>query len=285
MYEVYFTPIQALIYEQAFGRRGLFAGRTRPSSTTPAPAQDASSAPAGETPAPRPRLRPGLRRTTSTTAAPAPAEDSTAASSAAEPAETTLTPSRSIGRGRPGVRPAPASLRPGPRLNLRANPRLRPGLASVAPDAAAPGASEAPTDTTVSDNPATDADSEGSLPTAAPAAEPPRGGLKLRTRLAAPPSPKPRAPVTPPPRRHNPLLKRKLATTEQTTTEAAKKSSSETTEVSTDADKSEAETDDLSVETTAAPAPLRGLDALFARRRAAAAGRPARPVRGALFPK
>lgn len=72
---------------------------------------------------------------------------------------------------------------------------------------------------------------------------------------------------------------------QQTTTEAAKKSSSETTEDSTDVEKSDAETEDLSAETTAAPAPLRGLDALFARRRAASAGRPARPARGALFPK
>lgn len=55
-------------------------------------------------------------------------------------------------RGRPGLRPA--SLRPGPRLNLRPNPRLR-GV-STAPEAA----SEAPAETSPPESPATDADGE-----------------------------------------------------------------------------------------------------------------------------
>lgn len=70
----------------------------------------------------------------------------------------------------------------------------------------------------------------------------------------------------------------------QATTEAPKKST-ETTEESTSAEKSEAEveTEAPAVESTPAP-PLRGLDALIARRRAAGVGvRPVRPVRGARF--
>lgn len=72
----------------------------------------------------------------------------------------------------------------------------------------------------------------------------------------------------------------------QATTEAAKKASTETTEESTSAEKSETETEPQPAETTPAP-PLRGLDALFARRRAAGGigARPARPARGARYPK
>ncbi|CAH2215551.1 jg24263 [Pararge aegeria aegeria] len=69
------------------------------------------------------------------------------------------------------------------------------------------------------------------------------------------------------------------------TTEAPKKST-ESSEESTSAEKSEveAETEAVPAETTPAP-PLRGLDALIARRRAAGiGGRPARPVRGARTP-
>lgn len=72
----------------------------------------------------------------------------------------------------------------------------------------------------------------------------------------------------------------------QATTEAAKKLA-ETTEYSTGSgEKSETETEPTPVETTPAP-PLRGLDALIARRRAAGGigGRPARPSRGAYNPK
>ncbi|XP_063546390.1 mucin-5AC-like isoform X2 [Cydia strobilella] len=257
---------------KAFGRRGLFAGRNRPSSTTAAPAsEDGSSSPASDTPAPRPRLRPNLRRPiVSTTSSAAPAEDSTAPA-ASESVETTVAPSRTIGRGRPGLRPA--SLRPGPRLNLRANPRPRPGAATEAPV-------DAPTETSAPDAPPTDSDAEGSSPTPAP--EAPRGGLRVRNRLTVQPSPKPRVAPTPLPRRPNPLLKRKLPSTEATT-EAAKKVEEEVTEESNvSGEKSEAETEAAPAETTPAP-PLRGLDALFARRRAAGGigARPARPARDA----
>lgn len=73
----------------------------------------------------------------------------------------------------------------------------------------------------------------------------------------------------------------------QATTEAPKKSSAETTEESeVSEEKIEAETEAQPAETTPAP-PLRGLDALFARRRAAGGigARPARPARGAVSPK
>ncbi|XP_063373188.1 mucin-5AC-like isoform X2 [Cydia amplana] len=260
---------------KAFGRRGgLFAGRNRPSSTTAAPApasEDGASSPASDTPAPRPRLRPNLRRPIgSTTSSAAPAEDSTAPAGS-ESAETTVAPSRTIGRGRPGLRPA--SLRPGPRLNLRANPRPRPGAATEAPV-------DAPTETSAPDAPPTDSDAEGSSPTPAP--EAPRGGLRVRNRLTVQPSPKPRVAPTPLPRRPNPLLKRKLPSTEATT-EAAKKVEEEVTEeTNVSGEKSEAETEAAPAETTPAP-PLRGLDALFARRRAAGGigARPARPARDA----
>lgn len=65
----------------------------------------------------------------------------------------------------------------------------------------------------------------------------------------------------------------------QATTEAVKKLSTETTEESTSEEKNETETEAQPAETTPAP-PLRGLDALIARRRAAGIGRVARPARG-----
>lgn len=75
----------------------------------------------------------------------------------------------------------------------------------------------------------------------------------------------------------------------QATTEAPKKSTEEEEEreESTSAEqKSETETEPTPAETTAAP-PLRGLDALIAKRRAAGGigGRPARPARGIYHPK
>lgn len=69
----------------------------------------------------------------------------------------------------------------------------------------------------------------------------------------------------------------------QATTEAPKKSSSESVEESTaSAEKAETETEPVPVDTTQA-VPLRGLDALIARRRAAGGpgARPARPARRA----
>lgn len=57
-------------------------------------------------------------------------------------------------RRKPGVRPV--SLRPGPRLNIRPSPRLRPGLTSAAPTEAP----EAPAETAAPEAPATEAENE-----------------------------------------------------------------------------------------------------------------------------
>lgn len=72
----------------------------------------------------------------------------------------------------------------------------------------------------------------------------------------------------------------------QATTEVPKKSTEETEESTSAEQKSETETEPTPAETTAAP-PLRGLDALIAKRRAAGGigGRPARPARGIYHPK
>lgn len=64
-------------------------------------------------------------------------------------------------RGRPGVRPA--QLRPGPRLNLRPSPRLRPIASSSAPAEENP-ASEAPAETSAPESPATESEGEVTFP-------------------------------------------------------------------------------------------------------------------------